>query len=207
VFCRREIQLLIRPNKSLHPTANLLGVEGVVTISHAQRLSLRFGRSVELYVRQNMKNLMITISALATVLHSSCVFSPKIDQDLLGMCQSIKCPTSRSKFVAHFSLRDEMREAPSITSGMRGGKITEREFWRLDSGNTIKAHDSIYIGPVAATKGSIDCSLNELLREENLPITKLKEVDGFVITSNGGDILYSSYAKKNVVEQVAASDR
>ena len=41
-----------RANKSLHPTANRLRVEGVVTFYIVRRFSIRFGRSVELYVLQ-----------------------------------------------------------------------------------------------------------------------------------------------------------
>jgi len=49
---RRDLSKKNKPNKSLHPTANRLGVGGVVTIfTLLIDLPLRFGRSVELYVR------------------------------------------------------------------------------------------------------------------------------------------------------------
>ena len=149
---------------------------------------------------------MITVSLFTTLLFASCAPAPRIDQNLLIKCNSINLPTSRSNFVSHFGLRDEINEAPSIASGIRGGKVTKQAIWRLDSENLIEAHDNIYVGPMTTTSMNLDTLLNDPLRKKHMTVTKIKEIDEFVVKSHKGNILYSSYSKKNVVEQGAAGN-
>jgi len=150
-----------------------------------------------------MKNIFTVVCSLTVITLSSCARIPSDELTLAQKCESFRCPSSRDKFVTHFNLKDEMRDAqPFSGCGLRGGMTTNTERWSLASGNSIIAHDSIYVGPVAITRDSLNIFLNSTDKEEDLPmrlrlpslpIKKVVDVDNFLVMSDSGGVIYSSY--------------